>query len=189
MPAPLILNRHLPADALSRLAAETSDPAHARRLRAIAMCATGCTRGQVAYTVGVSVATLRDWVSRYNAEGPAGLRSARSPGRPPKLSELQIREFERVLAALCKRREVRLSDIAAIVDQRFHVSYDNASVGRLMRGLGFTWKDGSWQREQHASATVLNRQAPHSNRARPSHNSPGARTQSHHPERWRERRP
>ncbi|MGH7069252.1 MAG: helix-turn-helix domain-containing protein [Acetobacteraceae bacterium] len=68
---------------LRAVAAGMRDGAAVRRLLAIAMVLEGYSREQAARCNGMQRQTLRDWVYRYNKDGVAGLRSLRSPGRPP----------------------------------------------------------------------------------------------------------
>jgi transposase len=48
---------------------------------------------------GMDRQTLRDWVIRYNEQGPDGLINIPSPGAPPKLDDTPARS-----ASKCHRR-------------------------------------------------------------------------------------
>ena len=62
---------------LSRL---TRDHLYGRGLRAVAMALEGCSRGLIARAQGVDTKTVAQWIRRYNADGPAGLKTRRSSG-------------------------------------------------------------------------------------------------------------
>jgi transposase len=78
-----ITRTELDATGLRRAASRERDAAAARRMLALALVLEGASRTEAARAAGMDRQTLRDWVHRYNAEGPAGLRDR--PGeRGPK---------------------------------------------------------------------------------------------------------
>jgi len=72
MPA-VPLRTDFDAAMVRRAAATTEDPDLVRRLLAVAAVYDGMSRRQAAAVGGMDRQTLRDWVHRFNAEGPAGL--------------------------------------------------------------------------------------------------------------------
>src|ERR1700720_1353644 len=70
---------------LRRLATRVKDAAQARRLLAIAAVLDGASREDAAKSGGMDRQTLRDWVIRFNQQGPDGLVNIPSPGAPTKL--------------------------------------------------------------------------------------------------------
>ena len=58
---------------LRRLARRSKDAAQARRLLALAAIYDGGTRSEAARIGNVTLQIVRDWVVRFNAEGPDGL--------------------------------------------------------------------------------------------------------------------
>ncbi len=74
------------AEALRRMARLCRNVAQARRLLALALVMDGHSRTDAARAGGMDRQTLRDWVHRFNAEGPAGLVDKARSGRPPRLS-------------------------------------------------------------------------------------------------------
>jgi Winged helix-turn helix len=68
---------------LRGLATRVKDAAQARRLLAIAAVLDGHSRAEAAKIGGMDRQTLRDWVIRFNAQGPAGLVNTPSPGGAP----------------------------------------------------------------------------------------------------------
>lgn len=86
--------------------------------------------------------TLRDWVHRFNAEGPEGLYSKQGAGSPCRLSEEQQQELAAIIEAgpdLAKHGVVRfrLCDLRALVEERFGVTYEERGLSKLIRRLGF----------------------------------------------------
>jgi transposase len=127
---------------LRRLAAQSRDGGQARRLMSLAAVADGASRSEAAELGLMDRQTLRDWVIRFNLEGPAGLIARTSSGRRPKLSAAQKAELGRLVAAgpaaeapgLARWRRV---DLVAVVRQRFGIAYHETTIGRILRELGF----------------------------------------------------
>lgn len=94
MGAPLeVTRRDYTAAELHCLSSRRPDGDQVRRILAIAMVLEGWDRTEAAEFNGMDRQTLRDWVHRYNAVGVEGLKSRRSPGRPPTLTPLQRAEL------------------------------------------------------------------------------------------------
>jgi transposase len=68
-----------------RFAKRAKDGGQVRRLLAIAAVLGGASREDAAKIGGLDRQTLRDWVIRFNEQGPDGLIT--SPGVPPKLGK------------------------------------------------------------------------------------------------------
>lgn len=149
MPAPVDLDSRLSSGELRLLAARAHDRAYARRLHAMVLIAEGHSRLEVAMRVGIGIAALRQWVQRFNTGGPEALKHAPSSGRPAKLSPSQRAELAGMMKTSLNEREWRLSDIADAIAERFDVCYDQASVGRLMKSLGFVYFCGRWRASPH----------------------------------------
>src|SRR6202790_3309019 len=75
------------ASEVRRFAKHAKDAAQARRLLAIAAVLDGAAREEAAKIGGMDRQTLRDWVIRFNDQGPDGLINKSSPGAPGKLSK------------------------------------------------------------------------------------------------------
>jgi transposase len=73
------------AGEVRRLAKRVKDASQARRLLAIAAVLDGASRTEAAKIGGMDRQTLRDWVIRFNDQGPDGLINIPSPGVSPKL--------------------------------------------------------------------------------------------------------
>ena len=72
---------------LRRLAGRVKNAGQARRLLAIAAVLDGASREAAAKVGGMDRQTLRDWVIRFNQQGPDGLINKCSPGAPGKLTK------------------------------------------------------------------------------------------------------
>src|SRR3954447_13008901 len=66
---------------LRALAKRSRDPDQTRRLLALAAISDGASRTEAAQIGCVTLQIVRDWVLRFNARGPEGLRTGRAPGR------------------------------------------------------------------------------------------------------------
>jgi hypothetical protein len=75
------------AEALRAMARRTKDGPRARRLLALAAIYDGATRGEAAKIGGVTLQIVRDWVLRFNADGPNGLVDRKAPGQPSLLKD------------------------------------------------------------------------------------------------------
>ena len=83
-----------------RFAKRAKDSAQARRLLAIAAVLDGASREDAAKIGGMDRQTLRDWVIRFNEQGPDGLINIPSPGVSPKLGKKR-RDRSRRCTAWC----------------------------------------------------------------------------------------
>ena len=87
--------------------------------------------------------TLRDWVHRFNAEGPEGLVNRPLPGASMKLTAAQLESLAAVVESgpdpevdgVVRWRRV---DLAAWIEDHFGAHYHERSVSRLLKGLGFS---------------------------------------------------
>src|SRR5450759_2371593 len=73
MAAPVTLRQDFTAADLRLHARRSRDANQARRLLALAAIYDGGSRGDAARLGGVGLQIVRDWVVRFNADGPAGL--------------------------------------------------------------------------------------------------------------------
>ena len=67
-------------------ARKSKDGAQARRLFILAAIYEGATRTEAARLGGVTVQIVRDWVVKFNTDGPAGLIDRKAPGQPSRLN-------------------------------------------------------------------------------------------------------
>lgn len=143
MPSCVGLRSDYSAVDLRRLAKKSKDNNQARRLLSLAAVCDGMNRGEAAQIGGMDRQTLRDWVHRFNQEGPDGLLDHKAKGGVPRLSPEQRAE----LAGLVEKgpdRKVdgvvrwRRIDLQGVIKQRFGVDYHERYVGKLLKALGFS---------------------------------------------------
>src|SRR6266852_998367 len=89
MSAPTPLRQDFDAPALRSCARKTKDGPQARRLLALAAIYDGATRTEAAKIGDVTLQIVRDWVMKFNANGPDGLIDRKSPGQPSRLNDAQ----------------------------------------------------------------------------------------------------
>ena len=97
MAAAVKLRMDYSASDLRRLAAASKHANQSRRLLSLAAVLDGRDREQAAKIGGMDRQTLRDWVHRFNEQGPNGLCDIRSKGHPPRLSKAQLVELAAIV--------------------------------------------------------------------------------------------
>lgn len=142
MAAPIPFRSDFDAEMLRREARRSRDAAQARRLLALATIYDGGSRADAARVGGVTRQIVRDWVVRFNGEGPAGLIDRKAPGATPKLAADQ----KRALAEIVEKGPVpavhgvvrwRLIDLVQWVWEEFRVSVSTQTLSRELRALGY----------------------------------------------------
>ncbi len=127
---------------LRRLARASRDAKQVRRLLALAAIYEGGRRGEAARIGGVDLQTVRDWVLRFNAQGPDGLVDSKAPGGRPRLDEEQRRALARIVEAgpIPAAHGVvrwRLIDLAQWVWDEFAIRVSKQTLSRELRALGY----------------------------------------------------
>ena len=143
MSVPLPLRIDYDATALRRLARQVDDAGQARRLLALAAIYAGGGRSEAAELGGVGVQIVRDWVVRFNAEGPPGLIGRKAPGQPPKLREVHRRALARMvedgpIPAVHGVVRWRLADLVQWVWEEFTIAVSEPTLGRVLNAMGYT---------------------------------------------------
>jgi transposase len=142
MPRALALRSDYSATELRRLARRSRDAAQARRLLALAAIYDGGTRSEAARLGDVTLQVVRDWVVRFNAEGPVGLIDRKAPGPTPRLSDAH----RRALAAQIEAGPTpaihgvvrwRLCDLGQWLWEEFRVSVSMQTLSRELRAMGY----------------------------------------------------
>jgi len=142
MAAAIKLRGDYTADDLRGLALASRDAKQTRRLLALASIYDGGSRTQAARIGGVGLQIIRDWVVRFNAEGPAGLLDRKAPGKAPQLTAAHLSALaEAVEAGPEPERDGvvrwRLVDLVAWLRTRFGVRVSETTVSRALKRLGF----------------------------------------------------
>ena len=140
---PISLRGDFDSRRVRALASSSRDAEQARRLLSIAAVYDGMSRTDAARVGGMDRQTLRDWVHRFNAEGPGGLVNRKAPGVPARLTAVQLEALAAVVEAgpdpaVDDVVRWRCMDLKAWIEERFGVVYDERSVARLLKALGFS---------------------------------------------------
>ncbi len=143
MPAAVPLRDDFDAAGLRRLAKSCKDARQSRRLLAIAAIYDGMRRGEAAKIGGMDRQILRDWVLRFNEEGPRGLVDRKSPGAKRRLSEAQMFELAAIVEAgpdpdIHGVVRWRCIDLADEIERRFGVNYKERAISNLLKALNFS---------------------------------------------------
>jgi len=143
MSAPITVRDDFEADELRCMARAVKDANQARRLLAIAAVYEGMDREEAARIGGMDRQTLRDWVYRFNQEGPDGLINIKPSGRPPRLSADQKEELRRLVEAGPDPQKDgvvrwRCVDLKRVLGERFGVDLSAVRLGRVLKELGFS---------------------------------------------------
>ncbi len=128
---------------LRRLASRVKNAGQARRLLAIAAVLDGALREEAAGIGGMDRQTLRDWVIRFNQQGPEGLINKSAPGALGKLSK----KHKAFLARLVEEGPIpaihgvvrwRACDLIMRLHEEFGLSVSDDTVYRALKQLGFS---------------------------------------------------
>jgi transposase len=131
------------AGEVRRFAKRAKDAAQARRLLAIAAVLEGASREGAAKLGGMDRQTLRDWVIRFNEQGPEGLINIPSPGAPGRLDD----EHRAFLARLVEEGPIpavhgvvrwRACDLIMQLHEEFGLSVSDDTIYRALKDLGFS---------------------------------------------------
>ena len=128
--------------ALRRLAKVSKDAGQSRRLLALAEIYDGGRRGDAARIGAIGLQVIRDWVLRFNTNGPVGLIDGKAAGKPSKLNDAQRQALARIvesgpIPAIHGVVRWRRKDLAHWIFEEFGISLEESSVGRELRALGF----------------------------------------------------
>jgi len=128
--------------ALRRLAKGSKDAGQSRRLLALAEICDGGRRRDAVRIGDVGLQVIRDWVLRFNTNGPDGLIDGKATGKPSKLNDAQRQALARIvesgpIPAIHGVVRWRRRDLAHWVFEEFGISLEESSVGRELRALGF----------------------------------------------------
>lgn len=131
------------AGEVRRFARRAKDGAQARRLLALAAVLDGASREEAAKIGGMDRQTLRDWVIRYNEQGPDGLINIPSPGAPPKLDDTHKAFLRRLvdegpIPAIHGVVRWRACDLIMRLYEEFALSVSDDTIYRAMKELGFS---------------------------------------------------
>src|SRR5215217_4896633 len=139
---PVPLRTDFDANALRAMARQTKDGPQARRLLALAAIYEGATRTEAARIGGVTVQIVRDWVVKFNAQGPDGLVNRKPPGQPSKLTDahraaLVARVDEGPIPAIHGVVRWRLIDLIQWIWEEFRITIAKQTLSRELRAMDY----------------------------------------------------
>jgi transposase len=139
----IAVRRDYTASEVRQLAKRAKDAAQARRLLAIAAVLEGTSRTVAAKIGGMDRQTLRDWVIRFNDQGPEGLINIPAPGLPPKLDAMHRAFLARIveegpIPATHGVVRWRACDLIMRLHEEFGISVSDDTVYRALKELGFS---------------------------------------------------
>ena len=137
------VRRDYSAGEIRQFAKRAKDAAQARRLLAIAAVLDGALREDAAKLGGMDRQTLRDWVIRFNEQGPDGLINIPSPGAPAKLDAEHKAFLSRIvdegpIPAVHGVVRWRACDLIMRLYEEFALSVSDDTIYRALKDLGFS---------------------------------------------------
>ena len=139
---PIPLRRDFQASQLRLAARRTKDGPQVRRLLALAAIYEGATRSEAARIGGVTLQIVRDWVLKFNAQGPQGLIDRKAPGQPSRLNNAH----RAALAGIVESGPIpavhgvvrwRIVDLCQWMFDEFRVTIAKQTMSRELRALGY----------------------------------------------------
>ncbi len=141
---PMSLPLRVDFDAVqSRAAAKkTKDGPQARRLLALAAIYDGASRTEAALIGGVTLQIVRDWVLKFNADGPEGLLDRKAPGQPSRLNDAHRAALAAVIEsgptpAVHGVVRWRLVDLCQWLWEEHHVTVAKQTLSRELRAMNY----------------------------------------------------
>lgn len=142
MSVPIKLRADFSAGDVRAFARRCKDGAQVRRLLAIATILDGHSRSDAALVGGVTRQIVRDWVVRFNAEGPDGLMTRKAPGPTTILNDSHRRALEEVIItgptpAIHGVVRWRIIDLGQWLWAEFNISISKQALGHELRTMGY----------------------------------------------------
>jgi transposase len=139
---PIPLRSDYDAGRVRAAARESKNANQVRRLLALAAIYDGAPRAEAAEIGGVTRQIIRDWVLKFNANGPDGLIDRKAPGQPSRLNETH----RAALAAAIESGPLpavhgvvrwRIIDLCQWLWDEFRVSVSKQTLGRELRAMRY----------------------------------------------------
>src|SRR5205085_10144927 len=139
---PIALRGDFDALRLRAIARGAKDAAQTRRLLALAAVYDGARRTEAAAIGGVTLQIVRDWVMKFNADGPDGLIGRKAPGQPSKLNQAHRAALKAVIesgptTAVDGVVRWRLVDLCQWIWEEFRVAIAKQTMSRELRARGY----------------------------------------------------
>jgi transposase len=139
---PIALRGDFDAPGLRAAARKSKDAPQARRLLALAAVYDGATRTEAARIGGVTLQIVRDWVMKFNADGPDGLIDRKAPGQPSRLNDTHRAALAKIIEsgpipAIHDVVRWRIVDLCQWIWEEFRVQIARQTLSRELRALGY----------------------------------------------------
>jgi transposase len=139
---PILLRSDFTAVQVRAAARKTKDGPQARRLLALATIYDGGTRGEAAKVGGVTLQIVRDWVLKFNADGPPGLIDRKAPGQPSRLDGVHraalVGQIESgPIPAIHGVVRWRVIDLCQWLFEEYGVAIAKQTLSRELRKMGY----------------------------------------------------
>ena len=143
MPKRILICSELSPAELRERAFAAATPRERKRALAIAHVMEGLSRVEAGRLTDQTDQAVKDAIKRFNANGFAGLKDLPHSGRPRKIDASRRQELREIALAGPNVEVENLSaytreDLAAIVQEKWGVTYAVTSVGRILREVGLT---------------------------------------------------
>jgi transposase len=153
-----------------------------RRQRAWELHQAGWWSKDIAAALGVSEASVSQWLTRGRAGGGDALQSRPRPGAPPRLTAEQRAEIPGLLARGAETYGFRgdvwtAARIAEVMWRTFGVRYHRDHVSRLLRQIGWSRQqplERATQRNEQASEEWYEERWPALKKKRPTKDTPAS---------------
>ena len=131
---------------IDRLARSRTEPARAvERAQIVWRAHQGARVPAIAGALGITEATVRTWLKRFNAEGVAGLADAPRSGRPPTYSPEEVGEV--IAASRTTPDDLglpfgswTLDRLTAYLQEHKHLAIGRTRIGEILRAEGLRWR-------------------------------------------------
>lgn len=134
------------AQALRELAHSRTAEARLRdRARICWLSHQGQRVAAIKAALGIADGTVRLWITRFNADGLAGLRDRRRGGRPATYTAEQVGEL--IAASLSQPQELglpfgswTLDRLAAYLQEEKGIAIKRSRIGEILQAEGLRWR-------------------------------------------------
>jgi transposase len=162
---------------IRRCAHSRTDPARAvERARIVWEAYRGARVPAIARALGLSEATVRRWLKRFDARGLDGLADAPRTGRPPTYTPAELGEV--VAASLTKPEDLglpfgswTLDRLTAYLREAKGLTISRSRIGEILQAEGLRWRQQeTWfgERPDPAFAAKRGRSSPSTKRRPPA---------------------